>query len=137
VNKDQLKLLKDNLYELSLPSGNRVPGSPPTVAMERAFAVRILMDLEHDTPAFCSEVCGIMNGANDDGHAMNLARAFVGSMQVNTGNRYGIIGMISCLRSFDGAEVSPFIGELLETIEAHLKAAGATIGSQEESPSSP
>jgi hypothetical protein len=136
TNQDQLTLLKDNLYELSLPSGSRVPGPSPTVAMERAFAVRILMDLENNAEAFVTGVCEIMNGVGDESHAMCLGRAFVSSMQVNTGNRYGVIGMINCLRAFNNAEVSPFIGEMLGLIETHVRAAGGTIKEQDESPSS-
>jgi hypothetical protein len=129
---DNLSDLTDVLYDLSLPSSGRMPGLAPTVAMERAFGMAIAQYLGYAPDAMAA----LMLGTDDDSAAMRLGRGFVSSVQCNTGNKYGVIGMIACLRSFSGEEVSEVVGKLLELLETHVKAAGGTITSQEESPSS-
>jgi hypothetical protein len=130
---NNIKDLTDLLYEMSLPSQGRMPGLAPLIAMERAFGMAVAHYLCYSSDSLAD----LMMGTDDNSAAMRIGRGFVASVVVNTGNKYGVIGLMVCLRSFDGEEVSPAVGELLEMLEAHLKAAGGTISLQEEGPSSP
>jgi hypothetical protein len=127
------KELADLLYELALPSSGRTPGDIPTVGMERAFAMAIANHLEYaeDSKKL------LLEGLDEGSAATRIGRGFASSVMVNTGNKYGVIGLLSCLRSFEGEEVSEEVGELLGVLEKHLRAGGGTITSQEGSPSSP
>jgi hypothetical protein len=115
-----VKELTDKLYDAALPSSIRLPGMAGSTALERVFAMMIGEYLA-GTPLLMQE---LLYGKADDSIPMRLGMAFAASVQVNTGNRYGVVTIIAVLKSFADTEVSLKVAELLNILEEHVKAAG-------------
>jgi hypothetical protein len=115
-----VKALTDQLYDAALPSSIRLPGMAGSTALERVFAMMIAEHLGWDD----EWVKGLLYGKEDDSTPMKLGMAFAASVQVNTGNRYGVVTIIHVLKSFSDTEVSLEVAELLKILEEHVKAAG-------------
>ena len=121
VSKDEaLQNLTDALYDAALPSSIRVPGMGGSTALERVFAMMVAQFLGWDA----SKYLGLLYGDLEDSTPMRLGMAFAASVQVNTGNRYGVVAIIGVLKSFANTEVSVKEGQLLQILETHVKAAG-------------
>jgi hypothetical protein len=126
----KLAALTDALYDVSLPSSIRVPGVPGTSALEIVFAMLVAKFLGW-TDANTLNLL-LDRRTYEDSVPMRLGIAFAASIQVSTGNRYGVVAIIGVLKSFSNTEVSPQEAQLLQLLETHVKAAGSTVPEEVE-----
>jgi hypothetical protein len=122
---EKLSALTDALYDVSLPSTIRVPGAPGTSALEVVFGMLVAKFLGWNDETTLRLM--LDREAHQDSVPMRLGIAFAASIQVNTGNRYGVVAIISVLKSFSNTEVTPQEAQLLQLLETHVKAAGNTV----------
>jgi hypothetical protein len=116
----KLQQLTDTLYDAALPSSIRVPGMAGSTALERVFGMLVAQFLGWNDETTLS----LLTGGMEDTVPMRFGVAFAASVQVNTGNRYGVVAIIHVLKSFSNTEVTPQEAELLQLLEKHVKAAG-------------
>ena len=122
-----LKDLTDALYDAALPSTIRVPGMSGSTALERIFAMMVARFLGWDD----ATTLGLLYGGSPDSVPLRLGIAFAASVQVNTGNRYGVVAIIGVLKSFSDCKVTIKEGQLLQLLEEHVKAAGGRVVPEE------
>ena len=120
---DELKGLTNALYDAALPSTTRVPGMGGSTALERIYAVMVAEYLEWTE----GDLLDLLHGRLPDSVPARIGMGFAASVQANTGNRYGVVVIISVLKSFSDSKVTIKEGQLLQLLEEHAKAVGKRV----------
>lgn len=119
--KEMMELMFSNLT----PSPYTFPGCTGTLAEQRLFTLIVFLHLSDEESLDKATILDLVKGGWDDLDEGKIARGFIGSTQVNMGNRYAASLVAEVLTHYNGSEVASKLGELLQSLENHLISVGA------------